>query len=92
MKYFKPKTITIENPDKLEVCRLHIDYIISEAINVKENFLNKNEDYETIIPDDVEIINEDETVVFYNYRGGVVEVATKIVNNSLIINLGYTKK
>jgi hypothetical protein len=82
--YFKPEKIIINNPDRLELCRFDLNLIIDEAINVKDNSLT--EEYETVILDDVEIIDANNTKVFYSYRKNSVEVSTSIKYNIMEVS------
>lgn len=86
---YKPEKVIINNPDRLELCRFHLDLIIDEAINVKDNSLT---DHETFITDNVEIIDADNTKVYYNYKGSEVEIHTSIKADTMEINFNQPKQ
>lgn len=90
MKNFIPKQLIINNPSSVDITRFHLEYIIAEAINIKDNSLEK--EHTTLISDDIEIISPDKTRVFYNYRDDEVSITTEIKKEIMEINLKLIKQ
>lgn len=84
-KNFIPKQVIINNPHSFDLQRFHLDYIIAEAINVKNNSLSK--DYEVEISKYVEILSPNKTSTRYGYSKGDVAIDTSIKKDVMEVDL-----
>ena len=82
------KQVIINNPHNFDLTRFHLDWIIGEALNIKDN--SEIEDYEVMIAKDVEIINCNQTRVCYDYRGATISVETRIEED--VMTIDFVKK